>query len=34
MNVSQLFEDKKCGAGGKHSDVSAWNAQWRTACND
>ncbi|KAG9191085.1 hypothetical protein G6011_09173 [Alternaria panax] len=34
LNVKPLFEDKGCNAGGKFSDVSDWNAQWRTACND
>ncbi|KNG50032.1 hypothetical protein DDE82_004589 [Stemphylium lycopersici] len=35
MNVAPIFEnDNPCNAGGKYSDVSAWNAQWRTACND
>ncbi|KAH7317297.1 hypothetical protein BKA65DRAFT_557497 [Rhexocercosporidium sp. MPI-PUGE-AT-0058] len=24
--------DKKCAAGGKYSDVSSWNAEFRRAC--
>ncbi|KAH7066072.1 hypothetical protein BKA63DRAFT_523711 [Paraphoma chrysanthemicola] len=25
---------RKCNAGGKYSDVSSWNAQWRTSCTE
>ncbi|KAH7303459.1 hypothetical protein B0I35DRAFT_446643 [Stachybotrys elegans] len=34
MNVKPLFADNPCNAGGKWSKVSAWNAQFRRACND
>ncbi|KAJ4012657.1 hypothetical protein NW752_008370 [Fusarium irregulare] len=31
-NARALFADKPCNAGGKFSNVSPWNAQFRTAC--
>ncbi|CAI9631303.1 hypothetical protein GT037_003334 [Alternaria burnsii] len=34
LNAKPVFESKGCNAGGKYSDVSAWNGQWRTGCAD
>lgn len=32
LNARLLFAEQPCNAGGKYSEVSAWNAQFRSAC--